>query len=141
MNEPGSLLQESKREGGALTAAAKVLGGAVFSGIMAEETPFGGASSRETSGASDLIGVRSSFSLAQTSRNLLVAIQRRGMILFARIDHAKAAAETLVKLRPMELFVFGYPETEAPLIAKNAAFGVDFPSVCLCGRTSEAASG
>jgi uncharacterized protein (DUF302 family) len=74
-----------------------------------------------------LVSVRSSLSMAETVKHLVVALERRGMVLFARIDHAKAASEVGLKLRPEELFVFGYPEAEAPLIAKYPLLGVDFP--------------
>ena len=76
---------------------------------------------------SGVISVRSRLSLAETIKNLLTAVERRGMIVFARIDHAKAAEETGRRLRPSQLFVFGYPEAEAPLIAKIPLVGLDFP--------------
>jgi uncharacterized protein (DUF302 family) len=76
---------------------------------------------------SGVISVRSPLSLGETIKNLLIAVERRGMIVFARIDHAKAAEETGLKLRPAELFVFGYPEAEAPLIANTPLLGLDFP--------------
>jgi uncharacterized protein (DUF302 family) len=80
---------------------------------------------------SGVISVRSPLSLAETIKNLLIAVERRGMIVFARIDHAKAAEETGLRLRPAELFVFGYPEAEAPLIAKVPLLGLDFPQRAL----------
>ena len=76
---------------------------------------------------SGVISVRSRLSLAETVKNLLIAIERRGMTVFARIDHAKAAEETGRRLRPAQLIVFGYPEAEAPLIAIIPLFGLDFP--------------
>jgi uncharacterized protein (DUF302 family) len=77
--------------------------------------------------AAGFVSVRSPLHLAETIRNLLIAVERRGMILFARIDHAKHAADAQVALRPTQLFVFGYPDAEAPLIAENPLFAVDFP--------------
>lgn len=76
---------------------------------------------------SGIVTVRSPLTLAETIRHLVIAVERRGMIVFARIDHAKAAGETGIKLRPAQLFVFGYPEAEAPLIQSNPLFGLDFP--------------
>ena len=76
---------------------------------------------------SGVISVRSPLPFSETIKNLLIAVERRGMILFARIDHAKAAEETGRRLRPAELFVFGYPEAEAPLIEKVPLLGLDFP--------------
>ena len=86
-----------------------------------------GAGRRE----SGVISVRSPLSLAETVKNLLIAVERRGMVVFARIDHAKAAEETGRRLRPAQLFVFGYPEAEAPLIARLPLFGLDFPQRAL----------
>jgi len=76
---------------------------------------------------SGVISVRSSLTFAETIKNLLIGVERRGMIVFARIDHAKAAEETGLRLRPTQLLVFGYPEAEAPLLARMPLFGLDFP--------------
>jgi uncharacterized protein (DUF302 family) len=40
---------------------------------------------------SGVISVRSPLSLSETVKHLLIAVERRGMIVFARIGHAKAA--------------------------------------------------
>ena len=37
---------------------------------------------------SGVVSVRSPLSLGETVKNLLIAVERRGMIVFARIDHA-----------------------------------------------------
>jgi uncharacterized protein (DUF302 family) len=97
-----------------------------------------GAASHQESG---ITSVRSPLSFADTIKNLLVAVERRGMIVFARIDHAKAAEEAGRRLRPAELILFGYPETEAPLIAKIPLVGLDFPQRVLVGKMSKPASG
>jgi uncharacterized protein (DUF302 family) len=76
---------------------------------------------------SGVVTVRSTLTQAETVRHLVIAVERRGMIVFARIDHAKTAEVAKVKLRPALLFVFGYPDAEAPLIQKNPLFGLDFP--------------
>ncbi|MFZ1107714.1 MAG: DUF302 domain-containing protein [Rhodomicrobium sp.] len=77
--------------------------------------------------AAGLVSVRSPLPLAETIGNLLVAVERRGMMVFARVDHAKCAADAHIALRPTQLFIFGYPEAEAPLIAENPLFALDFP--------------
>jgi len=94
-----------------------------------------GAASRQESGVTS---VRSPLSFADTIKNLLVAVERRGMIVFARIDHAKAAEETGRRLRPAELILFGYPEAEAPLIAKIPLLGLDFPQRVLVWEDEQA---
>lgn len=77
--------------------------------------------------ATGLVSVRSPLPLAQTIKNLLIAVERRGMIVFARIDHAKHAAQVRVTLRPSELLIFGYPDAEAPLIAEAPLLAIGFP--------------
>lgn len=83
-----------------------------------------GGTGRQKSG---VFSVRSPLSFAETIKNLLIAVERRGMTVYARIDHVKAAEGTGQRLKPAELFVFGYPEAEAPLIAQVPLFGLDFP--------------
>ncbi len=85
-----------------------------------------------------LVSVRSSLSLAETLKRLLVALERRGIILFARIDHANAANETGLRLRPTQLFVFGYPEAEAPLIAIYPVLALDIPQRLLVWEDEQA---
>ena len=60
--------------------------------------------------------------MAETIKTLLIAVERRGMTIFARI----AAEKTGLRLRSAELFVPGYPEAEAPLIAEVLLFALDF---------------
>ena len=38
---------------------------------------------------------------------LIAAVKAKGMAVLARIDHAKAAAEAGLELRPTEVLVFG----------------------------------
>ncbi len=77
--------------------------------------------------AAGVVSVRSPLAFAKTVQNLLIAIERRGMMLFARIDHAKEAAKVGVALKPATLFIFGYADAEAPLIAANPLLAVNFP--------------
>jgi uncharacterized protein (DUF302 family) len=74
-----------------------------------------------------VIGLRSSVSFANTVSNLCIALERRGMAIYARADHAANASAAGLELRPAQLFVFGVPEVESPIIARCPALGLDLP--------------
>jgi uncharacterized protein (DUF302 family) len=54
-----------------------------------------------------LIVKRSAFDYAETTRALLAAIERRGLTVFACIDHAAAAAAAGLELADEAVVVFG----------------------------------
>jgi uncharacterized protein (DUF302 family) len=74
-----------------------------------------------------LISARSMLPFAKTVANLLLALERRGMRLHARIDHTANARAAGLQLRPTELFVFNYPEAEGPILARCPVMGLDLP--------------
>ncbi|MGA7324108.1 MAG: DUF302 domain-containing protein [Rhodomicrobium sp.] len=86
-----------------------------------------------------IISVRSSYSFSKTIESLHVALKRRGMFLHACIDHAGNAAGACLSLRPTLLFVFGYPEAEAPIIVRNPLSGLDLPQRFLVWEDEERA--
>ncbi len=47
---------------------------------------------------------------------LIRAVEERGMRVFARIDHAGAAEDVGLTLRPTELLIFGNPRTGTVLM-------------------------
>jgi len=77
--------------------------------------------------ANGLISVLSSLSFAKTIANLLIALERRGMTIHARIDHAANAAAAGLVLRPTQLFIFNYPEVEGAILARCPQMGLDLP--------------
>ncbi|HEV7666434.1 MAG TPA: DUF302 domain-containing protein [Chloroflexota bacterium] len=74
-----------------------------------------------------LVTVPSSHTVAATVDRLEAAIIGKGMTVFARIDHAKAAAEAGLTLRPTELLVFGSPVAGTPLMQQRQMVGIDLP--------------
>ncbi len=77
--------------------------------------------------AQGLISVCSTLPFEKTAECLLIALKRRGMAIFARIDHAANASAAGLQLRPTQLFIFGYPEAEGPVLARCPALGLDLP--------------
>jgi uncharacterized protein (DUF302 family) len=87
-----------------------------------------------------LVTVPSSNTVTETLERLEAAIARRGMTIFARIDHAAGAAQAGMALRPIMLVLFGSPKAGTPLMQSNQRAGLDLPLKALiweddAGRT------
>jgi uncharacterized protein (DUF302 family) len=74
-----------------------------------------------------LTTVPSHFAPKETMDRVETEIGERGMNVFARIDHAAAAAEVGLTLRPTELIIFGNARGGTPLMQSVQTVGVDLP--------------
>ena len=63
----------------------------------------------------------------ETALALADAIDRRGLTLFARIDHAGAARAVGMELADEEVFVFGSPRGGTPLMQADPRVGIELP--------------
>ena len=63
-----------------------------------------------------LTTIRSNFGPSETMSRIEAGINAHGMTVFARIDHAAAAAEVGLTLRPTEVIIFGNPRGGTPLM-------------------------
>jgi len=70
---------------------------------------------------------RSRFDAAETMRRLEAAVTKRGMSILARIDHAAAASEAGMELRPTAVLIFGNPRAGTPLMQAVQTLGIDLP--------------
>jgi uncharacterized protein (DUF302 family) len=64
---------------------------------------------------------------ATTTRALLEAIARRGLTVFARIDHAAGAREAGLELPDEEVVVFGNARAGTPLMQADPRIGLELP--------------
>ena len=64
---------------------------------------------------------------SETVARVLSVIERLGMTVLARVDHAAAAATVGMELRPTEIILFGNPKTGTPLMQDAQTMGVDLP--------------
>ncbi|MBV9392111.1 MAG: DUF302 domain-containing protein [Verrucomicrobia bacterium] len=71
--------------------------------------------------------IASSFGPKETMARLESEISAKGMKVFARIDHAAAAADVGLDLRPTDLVVFGNARTGTPLMQAWQKIGIDLP--------------
>jgi len=83
---------------------------------------------------SSLIVKPSVSSYADTTRSLLTAIERRGLTLFARIDHAAAARQAGLELEDEVLVLFGNPRGGTPLMQSDRRVGIELPLRILIWR-------
>jgi uncharacterized protein (DUF302 family) len=95
--------------------------------LNSTERLMGCAMTGNVSHADGLIEIQSSRSFAKTVANLLIALERRGMTMHARIDHAANAANGGYQISPCQVFVFNFPEAEGALLAECPLMGLDLP--------------
>lgn len=74
-----------------------------------------------------LIVKQSDFGVTKTLDRLGIALERKGIKVFSRVDHAKGAASVGMELAPAAVMIFGSPKIGTPLMASNPAIGLDLP--------------
>ena len=71
--------------------------------------------------------VKSSSAHGETLSRLLDAIARRGLTMFAQIDHAGAAREVGMELPNEVVVLFGNPRGGTPLMQQDPRIGFELP--------------
>ena len=66
--------------------------------------------------AEGLISQKSHYEQTETMRRLEAAVSRRGLTIFARVDHAAGAAAVDLSLRPTDLLIFGNAKGGTPVM-------------------------
>lgn len=78
-------------------------------------------------GADGLVALKSPHGAKATMDRLESAVKKRGLNVFARIDHAAGAAKVGRTLRPTELLIFGNPQGGTPFMECSQTVGIDLP--------------
>jgi uncharacterized protein (DUF302 family) len=68
---------------------------------------------------------------------LVGAIERRGLTLFARIDHAAGARNAGMRLEDEEVVLFGSPRSGTPLMQDDRRIGIELPLRILVWREGD----
>src|SRR6266576_2608842 len=84
-----------------------------------------------------MIVKRSASGYGETTRSLVEAIERRGLTVFARIDHAAAAGEVGLELEGEEVVLFGSPRSGTPLMRSDRRIGIELPLRMLVWQQGE----
>jgi uncharacterized protein (DUF302 family) len=88
----------------------------------------GCATQRPQEGAAHgLKAVPSPHSVKTTIDRFEAAAKARGLVIFARVDHAAGAQKIGKALRPTELLIFGNPQGGTPLMECAQTAGIDLP--------------
>ncbi len=66
-------------------------------------------------------------SVKQVMDKLEVKLKEKGVKIFARINHGKAAEEVGLTMPPEEVLVFGNPQVGTTLMLENPAIGIELP--------------
>jgi uncharacterized protein (DUF302 family) len=77
--------------------------------------------------ADTLVTVESKFPVKETLDRLSAELDKRGIKIAARIDHAAGAKAVGMDLPPTEVLMFGNPKLGTPLMQSNPAIGIDLP--------------
>jgi uncharacterized protein (DUF302 family) len=78
-------------------------------------------------GADVMRTVVSSSGYGETLRHVLDGIERRGLTVFAQIDHAAAAREVGMELAGEVVVLFGNPRAGTPLMQQDPRVGIELP--------------
>ena len=77
--------------------------------------------------AEGLTALKSPYDARETMNRFEELAKQRGLMVFARIDHAAGAAKVGKTLRPTEVLIFGNPQGGTPLMECAQTAGIDLP--------------
>jgi uncharacterized protein (DUF302 family) len=86
-----------------------------------------------------VLTVVSSSGYVETLNRLLDAVARRGLTVFAQIDHAAAARAVDMQLGDEVVVVFGNPRAGTPLMQQDPRIGIELPLRMLVWDRGDAA--
>ena len=90
--------------------------------------------------ADGLVMLKSTMPPKATLDRFELLAKERGLIVFARIDHAAGAAKVGKTLRPTELLIFGNPQGGTPLMECAQSAGIDLPLKALAWEDAQGQS-
>jgi len=74
-----------------------------------------------------LVALESKYDVKETLDRLAAELDKRGIKVAARIDHAAGAKAIGMELPPIEVLMFGNPRLGTPLMQSAPAIGIDLP--------------
>ena len=90
--------------------------------------------------ADGLVAVKSAHPPKATLDRFEAAAKERGLMVFARIDHAAGAQKVGKTLRPTEVLIFGNPQGGTPLMECAQSAGIDLPLKALVWEDAQGQS-
>lgn len=89
------------------------------------------------SAADGLVTVRSAHNVDSTMQRLVAVLEKKGMRIFVRINHAEGAQGVGKELRPTQLLIFGNPRVGTPLMQCAQTAAIDLPQKALVWEDAE----
>lgn len=83
----------------------------------------------------DVVEHKSDFSFPETVNRLVEAIEKVGMNLFAKIDHAAGATEVGMAMPPTVVLLYGHARGGTPVMQAAPAAALDLPLRVLVRQT------
>lgn len=74
-----------------------------------------------------MITKKSSHSVTVTMDRLEAAVKAKNIAVVARWDHAAAATQVGMRLKPAQVLIFGNPKLGTPLMQSDLRIGLDLP--------------
>ena len=81
-----------------------------------------------------LIKLKSQNSVKLTLDRMQSQLEKKGMTIFARVNHGKGARSVGQKLRETQLLIFGNPKIGTKLMNCNQSAGIDLPQKALAWK-------
>jgi uncharacterized protein (DUF302 family) len=107
-------------------------------GVISQNTIIAGIllmiSSSQAFADSGLITKPSKYTVQQTIEKFEAAVKSKapgGWVIFSRIDHAAAAKDAGMEMRPRTVIIFGNPRGGTPSMTKSATLAIDLPMKAL----------
>jgi uncharacterized protein (DUF302 family) len=86
--------------------------------------------------AQSLTSYESKFSTKETADRLVAELDKRGIKVAARVDHAAGAKSANLEMPPTEVIMFGNPRLGTPLMLAQPTVAIDLPMKVLVWQDS-----
>lgn len=81
-----------------------------------------------------MISKKSAHSVKDTLDRLAAVLKKKGLTIFARVNHGAGAKKSGIELRPTELLLFGNPKLGSHLLTSKQTAGIDLPMKALAWK-------
>lgn len=78
-----------------------------------------------------LVSIKSQHTVNQTADRFESILKKKGINVFARVDHEQNAEKVALKLAPTQVIIFGNPKIGTPLMQCSKTVAIDLPQKAL----------
>lgn len=81
--------------------------------------------------SNSIISIESSYTVTETADRFEKILSKKGLTIFARINHGENASNVNLELAPSEVVIFGNPKIGTPLMHCSKTVAIDLPQKAL----------